>query len=274
MLFTLIYFIPFQMTFFEPVFVRWFPYQKSIATKLAPWIFSGVIYCFLFPSELVKRVFVRGFRKADLIPFIIPLLMLRFTPDGEILSTLSLWIYIVVNMKNKAKIFIVNLFNSFFPLQLFSSFCFGVVGVNAAHHHPEIFHDGDAPRSDRDWGLNTLDTVRDRSTICGAKEELSESSDGQIKLKIDSSRSQSLLSFMLIMGNFGHHTLHHLFPAIDHWHLPQLYPVLEQTLNEFKVPWQTMSFTGMLLGQFLQASRSVPNPVPPKTFKDVNVKSK
>jgi hypothetical protein len=29
---------------------------------------------------------------------------------------------------------------------LVSSFVFGFIGVNAAHHHPELFHDGDAPR--------------------------------------------------------------------------------------------------------------------------------
>ncbi|VEN38831.1 unnamed protein product [Callosobruchus maculatus] len=27
-----------------------------------------------------------------------------------------------------------------------SSICFGIIGVNAAHHHPDIFHDGDTPR--------------------------------------------------------------------------------------------------------------------------------
>ena len=26
------------------------------------------------------------------------------------------------------------------------SFIFGFIGLNAAHHHPQIFHDGDKPR--------------------------------------------------------------------------------------------------------------------------------
>lgn len=24
-----------------------------------------------------------------------------------------------------------------------ASFCFGLIGLNAAHHHPEVFHSGD-----------------------------------------------------------------------------------------------------------------------------------
>lgn len=31
-------------------------------------------------------------------------------------------------------------------IQICGSFHFSVVGVNAAHHHPQIFHDGDKPR--------------------------------------------------------------------------------------------------------------------------------
>jgi hypothetical protein len=34
----------------------------------------------------------------------------------------------------------------FFWVQLSGSLHFGAVGVNAAHHHPDIFHDGDTPR--------------------------------------------------------------------------------------------------------------------------------
>jgi len=153
--------------------------------------------------------------------------------------------------------------------QIFGSTFFGIVGVNAAHHHPEIFHDGDTPRSDPDWGLAVLDTVRDRSSISGVKGSLSAGQDGDLKLELDYKQSHSLLSFILVMFNFGHHTLHHLFPTIDHWHLPKLYPVLEQTLNEFGIPFNDHTFASLLIGQFMQASRSTPNPLPPKSFKHV-----
>jgi hypothetical protein len=144
-----------------------------------------------------------------------------------------------------------------------------MVAFNAAHHHPEIFHDGDTPREDTDWGLAVIDTVRDRPSISGVKGSLNEDQSGQIKLRIDSSGSQKLLSFILVMFNFGHHTLHHLFPSVDHWHLPKLYPVLEETMNEFGIPFSTLSITGLIVGQLKQGSKSVPNPLPPKSFKNV-----
>lgn len=62
---------------------------------------------------------------------------------------------------------------------------FGVLGFNAAHHHPEIFHDGDAARVDRDWGLAQIDTVRDREDISGVKGSLGLDSEGQPKVLID-----------------------------------------------------------------------------------------
>jgi hypothetical protein len=45
-----------------------------------------------------KRLTVRGLRKNDLIPFILPLIMLLFAPAGRVLLTLLLWLSIVVNM--------------------------------------------------------------------------------------------------------------------------------------------------------------------------------
>lgn len=83
---------------FEPFLIQWFPHKKSIVVKIAPWIVSVVAYTFMFPFELIRRLYVRGFRKSDLIPFLLPLIMLRFAPDGHMLSTLLLWFSIVVNI--------------------------------------------------------------------------------------------------------------------------------------------------------------------------------
>lgn len=47
-----------------------------------------------------------------------------YMTTGEILSTLTMWMIII----------------------LIASFHFGMVGLNAAHHHPDIYHDGDAAR--------------------------------------------------------------------------------------------------------------------------------
>lgn len=83
------------------------------------------------------------------------------------------------------------------------------------------------------------------------------------------------------MTNFGHHTLHHLFPSLDHAYLPELYPVLEQTLTEFRVPFRTHTFKSLMIGQYNQLANNKPNPIPPGfiTAEDVkraqeNVKSR
>jgi len=89
---------------FEPMLVRWYPYKKSLVVKIVPWIFSILFYAFIFFAEFLKRLVVRGFRKADLIPFILPLLMMRYAPEGHALSTLLLWLSIVVNNKFYLKI--------------------------------------------------------------------------------------------------------------------------------------------------------------------------
>ncbi|XP_059471566.1 cytochrome b5-related protein-like [Neocloeon triangulifer] len=234
-----------EVSMFEPAFVRWLPEKKSLFVKIFPWIGSAFLYVVLFPSEPLRRALLKGFRKTDLIPLIIPLVMLRYAPEGHIISTLLLWVTIVLS----------------------GSFVFAVVGINAAHHHPEIFHDGDTPREDTDWGLAALDTVRDRPGISGVSGHLKSDSDGALKVVIDSTKSEDIASFVKVMFNFGHHSLHHLFPTIDHWHLPKLYPVLEQTLNEFGIPFTTKSIASLVIGQFQQASRSTPNPLPPKSIK-------
>ncbi|XP_024085522.1 cytochrome b5-related protein-like [Cimex lectularius] len=114
---------------------------------------------------------------------------------------------------------------------LLASFFFGVIGLNAAHHHPELFHDGDEPRDkDLDWGLAQIDTVRDRVEIKG--------------------------NVPLTLVLFGEHCLHHLFPTVDHAHLHKLYPLLEETLDEFGVEYKMGSIWDLIRGQFLQLARN------------------
>jgi len=76
--------------------IQWFPQKKSMLVKIAPWTISLVLYTFVFPVELLRRLIARGIRKNDLIPLILPLIMLRFAPDGHVLPTILLWLSIVV----------------------------------------------------------------------------------------------------------------------------------------------------------------------------------
>lgn len=122
---------------------------------------------------------------------------------------------------------------------------FFLVGLNAAHHHPDIFHDGDTPRGteDIDWGISQLDAVVDRVEITG--------------------------SHWLVLTNFGDHALHHLFPTFDHGYLEHLYPVFQQTLKEFNLNLRFASQATLLKGQFRQLIREKPNPNPPDLFKEL-----
>ena len=62
-----------------------------------------------------------GFK--ELIPLINPTCMM-YLGGSKLTETLILWNFIVIT----------------------ASFFFGWIGINAAHHHPQIFHDGDKPR--------------------------------------------------------------------------------------------------------------------------------
>lgn len=123
----------------------------------------------------------------------------------------------------------------------FASLFFGLIGLNAAHHTPAIYHDGDAQRKDHDWGLYQLDTVIDRS---------------------DLKHSQ-----FMVLTHYGDHALHHLFPTLDHGILPQLYPVFNKTLSEFKEVLREATFLEHIIGQNQQLLRTKANGQPPRESK-------
>ncbi|CAG2067495.1 unnamed protein product, partial [Timema podura] len=59
----------------------------------------------------------------DALSFLIPVVMM-FCGGSGLKDTLLLWTTVLIS----------------------SSFFFGLIGLNAGHHHPEVFHDGDTPR--------------------------------------------------------------------------------------------------------------------------------
>ena len=70
-----------------------------------------------------------------------------------------------------------------------------VIQKQTTHHGPELYHAGDRPRQDTDWGLHMLDTTRDWDRSGG---------------------TWGPLARPLAFTTFGNHLLHHLFPAVDH----------------------------------------------------------
>ncbi|KAK6621298.1 hypothetical protein RUM43_011604 [Polyplax serrata] len=114
-----------------------------------------------------------------------------------------------------------------------ASFVFTFIGFTAAHHHPEIYHDGDYLGNNRDFGVLQLAAVRDRSDVDG--------------------------NYVLTTLMFGNHAMHHLFPTIDHSKLYDLNPVLEETCREFNINFKPMTVKNMLLGMFQQLVRNYTN---------------
>lgn len=92
-------------------------------------------------------------------------------------------------------------------------------------------------RENLDWGLYSLDTVMDNSDF----------------------RKHHLLA----ITHFGHHAIHHLFPTIDHGVLSELYPILYETMDEFKAHLDCYPWYHHVYGQLRQLSRVTPNPLDP-----------
>lgn len=121
-------------------------------------------------------------------------------------------------------------------MHLFCSASFIFVGLAVAHHHPDIYHAGDAMREDRDWGLCQLDAVRDRVEVTG--------------------------NLFLVSTTFGDHALHHLLPTVDHSKLNYLYPVLLETCKEFGIPFRFMRQWDLFIGKYRQLANITPNVIP------------
>ncbi|KAF5293581.1 hypothetical protein FQA39_LY03066 [Lamprigera yunnana] len=111
---------------------------------------------------------------------------------------------------------------------------FAFIGLNVGHHHPNTFHDGDIPRSTKeiDWGRHQLDTLIERKETTG--------------------------SHFIVLTQFGSHTLHHLFPTIDHGILEYLYPAFFETCSEFGIQFRMCSQLELVSGQFKQLARTTP----------------
>ncbi|XP_015437912.1 PREDICTED: cytochrome b5-related protein-like [Dufourea novaeangliae] len=203
----------YEMYVTEPLF-QWLPdKRKSMIKGIISQLLSPLLWSALFYGQLIKRyysvIFEYGkFEFRDAVPFLLPVLMTSLAPS--VLFALKFWLLIIMS----------------------SSFVFSFIGFNAAHHHPDIFHDGDTSRDDLDWGLLELDAVRERKVI--------DDSD------------------FLVLTNFGLHGLHHLLPTVDHSYLPLCVNAFEQTCKEFGVSTEKWTQWELVKGQFKQLLRTEP----------------
>ncbi|XP_059485309.1 cytochrome b5-related protein [Neocloeon triangulifer] len=215
-----------EVSLLEP-WLPWLPRQdKTFWSRYVTWVITPIVYAVVFPLEYARRICGNGpDLKNDLIPLTVPILMSLLGPSWH------LWPIIILT----------------------SSFTFSLTSINAGHHHPEVVHDGDSVRGDRDWGLAQVDCVIDRGDLAGVRV----TPEGQIR------SSPSWMHSVLVLCNFGHHTLHHLFPTIDHYRLRKLYPQLERTMAEFGIRFRTSGAVDLVGSQFLQLARNKPNLIPP-----------
>ncbi|XP_077295248.1 cytochrome b5-related protein-like [Arctopsyche grandis] len=206
----------YEISTFEPIFI-WMPNKtKNFINKYVAQAYAIIVYIFVSDMQILMRLVQTfklenrmKFEMEDLVPFSLPIAMILFG-NCDLLETLKLWALI-------------------WHLE---SFLFHFIGVNAAHHHPDIFHDGDDPKDDRDWGVHQLHAVMDRVEING--------------------------SLFRVLTNFGEHGLHHLFPTLDHAVLPELYPTFLKTCQEFNTELRMTTQLDLILGQFRQLARTDP----------------
>ncbi|RZF44379.1 hypothetical protein LSTR_LSTR007954 [Laodelphax striatellus] len=204
-----------EMMMMEP-FLQWLPKEdKSWIARNLSWLYTPVVYLCVYHGQAIIRILRHGVEWPDAIGLATPTVMYLFS-GATLLQCLGMWSFIM----------------------LFSSVMFATLGFNAAHHHPDIFHEGDKPRKDTDWGLNQLDAVSER-------------------IEVKKTFPWSHLSF-------GDHALHHIFPTIDHDDLAELYPVFERTCAEFKVALSHMTTWQLISGQFKQLMRNKGNATAPE----------
>ncbi|XP_011307350.1 cytochrome b5-related protein isoform X3 [Fopius arisanus] len=199
----------YEILTFEPYF-QYLPKIAAPISRKFSWLYSPLVYLLAFYSQGIKRyIHILLVRKKlefrDVVPFIIPTVM--FLATGDLQQIFKQWILIIG----------------------VASFVFHVIGLNAAHHHPDIFHDGDNPRNDLDWGLLEMDAVRDREIVDD--------------------------SYFLTLTQFGLHSLHHLMPTVDHAYLHLCLPALEDTCREFGIGTRRFTPLELIKGQFRQLRR-------------------
>jgi len=194
----------------EPI-LQFLPRPKSFMARYAAWIYSHFFYVFALPLQYLKRhVLTFQGKQQKRLENYLPILELivGIILCGSVKQGFFLWAF----------------------LHLVCSYWFAFVGLIAAHHHPDIWHEGDELRyKSNDWGIRQIEAVRDRKDITG--------------------------NLLLVATTFGDHTLHHLFPTVDHSKLPLLYPVFLQTCEEFGVEFKFYTILSLMLGKYKQMAR-------------------
>jgi fatty acid desaturase len=114
---------------------------------------------------------------------------------------------------------------------MIGSFAYSLFAFSNGHHGPNIVHEGDEIES-MDYGAFQVRANVERAAING--------------------------NDFTVMAYYGQHTLHHLFPTLDHSILPQLEEIYAKTCEQFSiVPNKKTSIINAMSDQFEQLGRTV-----------------
>nr|XP_022905146.1 cytochrome b5-related protein-like [Onthophagus taurus] len=202
----------FEISALEPFF-QYLTMKKNITVRYLSWIYTPIVYGLLYLGYFIRMCIQnvldkKLFNTESYLPFILWTFLSIITNQSIFVSIkMFVWVYLV------------------------SSFFVGVIGLNAGHHHPDVFHDGDyfESKSGIDWGLYQILAAMDRT--------------------------ETHKSHFWGLITFGDHIMHHLFPSLDHGALMFLYPTVEDTLKQFGIKLRTNSTFQVAKGQFLQLSK-------------------
>ncbi|XP_071551820.1 cytochrome b5-related protein-like [Panulirus ornatus] len=191
--------------------------SKNLLQRYGCYVLDPLLLPFALYFEATKRLWLTlsgeiSLRPENLLPILELVLMALVAPSPA--KALRLWLV----MHSVCSTLVVGL---------------ALVGT---HHHPDIYHEGDAMREDRDFGLCQLDAVRDRAEVN--------------------------VNLLLVAISYGHHTLHHLLPTLDHSKLEHLYPAFLDTCRQFKVHFSFVSVWYMTRGKYRQLANVTPSLTP------------
>ena len=197
-------------------FLDWWPKSdKHWIHRFVSPLYYNLIFMIVAPVEFIKRnsFILRGLAKFEPADLLVPLEFIMFS----YLSPLPL----------------LTRLGHFTALHVASGWWLSFTTLISTHHSPTVYHAGDNPDPDTDWGIRQLDTTRD----VGAK-------------------SGETGSLFLLATTLGDHALHHLFPTVDQSKLYLLYPVFRQTLREFGVKYEFEPAVDMFVGMHKQMVRT------------------
>ncbi|XP_026755581.1 cytochrome b5-related protein-like [Galleria mellonella] len=208
-----------EISAFEPL-VHWIPRRNVPKYANLAFLFENIVFPFLFIITFLKRFFLNFIRK--------DYFKNHYRWHDVIGLTIPLWMWLTSGAPFH------EVFTTWLWINCTASFIFFTIGSNAAHHHPKLFHDGDELREPtRDWGIHEVESVIDRTDI----------NDNLFK----------------VMTFFGDHTLHHLFPTLDHGLLPHFYPALLKNVEKFKVKFRTTTQFELFIQQIKVTMKREPN---------------